>query len=74
MRRRRQSSLSTASSSESNDTDLESCFNIGDELGSTNSDTNLIDYGFNVERENNIDGMIVDEDGDKDHPPEYYLN
>jgi hypothetical protein len=73
IRRRRQPS-SSATSFESNNIDLESCFDTSDELGSTDSDTNPIDYDSGIEGFNNVDGMIIDEDEGKDHPPEYYLN
>jgi hypothetical protein len=73
MGRRRQPS-SSAASTESNDTDLESCFDTGDNSGSTDSDTNPTDYNSNVEGENDVDGMIANKDEDEDHPLEYYLS
>jgi len=76
MRYRRQpsSATSSSSSSKSNDSDFESCFDTGDESGSTDSDTNPTDCDSDVEGVNDADDMIINEDEDKDHPPEYYLN
>jgi hypothetical protein len=62
-----------SSSSSSDDTDLESCFETGGESGSTDSGANLTDCDSDTERDNHIDDIIIDEDEDKDHPPEYYL-
>ncbi len=75
MRRRRQPcSSATSSCSESNDNDPERCFDTGDESGSTDSDTNPTDCDSDVEGVDDADGMNIDDDEDKDHPPEYYLN
>jgi hypothetical protein len=74
MRRRRQLSP-TSSSDESDGTDLESCFDTEDEAGETDSDTNPTDCDTDVEGGDEVSGMsVIDEDEDKDHPPEYYLN
>lgn len=73
MRRHRQPSP-TSSSDENDDTDLESCFDTGDEAGSTDSDTNLTDCDSDVEEGDEAGGMIIDEGEDKGHPLEYYLN
>jgi hypothetical protein len=73
MRHRRQPSPSS-SSSESDDTDIESCFDTGDEAGSIDSDTIATDCDSDVEGGDEAGDLIVDEDEDKDHPPEYYLN
>jgi hypothetical protein len=74
-RRQRPSPTNTSVSSDDSDeseSDLESCFDIGDEAGS--SDSALTDYRSDVDTFEEADGLILDEDEDKDHPPEYYLN
>ncbi|KAH8671754.1 hypothetical protein BGZ60DRAFT_430207 [Tricladium varicosporioides] len=72
--RQRPSPTTSVSSDDSDESesDLESCFDIGDEAGS--SDSALTDYCSDVETFEEAEGLILDEDEDKDYPPEYYLN
>jgi hypothetical protein len=68
IRRRQQADCSSDDSDES---DIESCFDFKNE--ESDLDTNQTDIDMDVERDNGVDiSWLLDEN--KDHPPEYYLN
>jgi hypothetical protein len=62
-----------SSSDDSDASELESCFDIEDELGETDSNTNPTDVDMDIEEEDKVDiSLIIEED--KDYPLEYYLD
>ncbi|PQE19078.1 hypothetical protein CJF30_00007412 [Rutstroemia sp. NJR-2017a BBW] len=54
--------------------DLESCFYTGNESRSSNFNTNSAHCDSVVEPVNDVDGIIIDKDEEKNRPPEYYVN
>jgi hypothetical protein len=62
-----------SSSDDSDASELESCFDTEDEVGETDSDTNLTDVDTYIEGGDEADVSWKIEE-DKDYPPEYYLN
>jgi hypothetical protein len=53
--------------------ELESCFDTEDEVGETNSDTNLTDVDTDIKGEDKADVLWMIEE-DKDYLLEYYLD
>jgi hypothetical protein len=79
MRRRQQltpSSSSSSSSSSSNGSDIESCFDTGDEREETDAETEPTDVDTDVDGDDEADLLdlkwIAREENA--HPPEYYLD
>ncbi len=74
MRRRRQPIPS--SSSDSNGSDIESCFDTGDEQEETDAETEPTDVGTDVDRDDEADLPDLEwlAGEEKAHPPEYYLD
>jgi hypothetical protein len=67
MRRRRQPAPSS-SSGDSDGPDSESCFDTGDEVGETGSNTNPTDVDTDIEGGDEADISWITEE-DKDYPP-----
>jgi hypothetical protein len=70
---RRRQPAPGSSSNNSDALGLESCFDTEDEVGETDSNTNLTDVDTDIEGENKADVLWMIEE-DKDHLLEYYLN
>jgi hypothetical protein len=66
--------LASSSSFDNSDTlELESCFDIEDEVGETNSNTNPIDVDTDIKGADKVDVLWMIEE-DKDYLLEYYLD
>jgi hypothetical protein len=63
----------SSSFDDSDASELENCFDTEDEVGETDSNTNLTDVDTDIEGEDEADvSWMIEED--KDYPPEYYLD
>jgi hypothetical protein len=73
MRRRQPIPSSFSSSSNSNRSDIESCFDTEDEQEETDAGTELTDVDTDIDRDNEADLVWIARD-DNAYLPEYYLN
>ncbi|KAH9206208.1 hypothetical protein DL95DRAFT_397106 [Leptodontidium sp. 2 PMI_412] len=76
MRRRQQPTLSSASSSDSDGSDIESCFDTGDEQEGTDAETVPTDFDTDVDRDDeanllDLEWLTREENA---NPLEYYLD
>ena len=70
---RRRQTRPSSSSDDSDRPDCGSCFDVENELGETESDTNPVDVDTHVEGEDKVNTLWTAKK-DKDHLLEYYLN
>jgi hypothetical protein len=70
---RRRQTTPSSSSDDSDGPDCDSCFDVENEVGETESDTNPTDVDTDVEGGDKVNTSWIAKK-DKDHPLEYYLN
>jgi len=73
---RRQQPAASSSSSDSNRSDIDSCFDIGDEQEETDTETELTDVNTDVDRDDEADLLDLEWLAREEnvHPLEYYLD
>ena len=74
--RRRQQPIPSSASSDSDGSNIESCFDTGDKQEETDAETELTDVDTDIDRDDEADPPDLEwlAGEENAHPPEYYLD